>query len=280
MFRTVSAIIVVLLSGLSPVAAAAQTGAGTTRGQASETVSGIVASIGAGSLVVETDVNEFVVFRLERDTDRPATIARGSRVTVVSRAGIDASDTRIAMRVTVMPRTPDAQAAPAGPEGAEPVRPAVPAEVRRIERQIERQAKRFGVGVRGGVALDPELVTVGVHARVGPFFTDNLSFRPNVEFAFGEVTGLFAINLEAVYQLPATRQGRWTPYLGGGPSFTFIDRGFATNENGREIDFDEFTLDGGFSVLAGVEYPNGAFIELKGTAYTIPNIRLLVGFTF
>ena len=68
--------------------------------------------------------------------------------------------------------------------------------------------------------------------------------------------------------------------MGAGPSFTFVDRGFSADDDGRDIDFDDFSLDGGLSALAGVEYPSGVFIELKGTAYTVPNIRLVVGFTF
>ena len=74
----------------------------------------------------------------------------------------------------------------------------VPREVRRLERDIERQVRRYQVGVRTGVALDPELIMLGVHAQAGPFFNPDVFLRPNVEFAFGEVTALFALNLEAI----------------------------------------------------------------------------------
>jgi len=268
-----------VLSALLSIAASAQTTRAATRAEQSESISGTVVSTGSGSIVVETDANEFVVFRIERGATRPATIARGSRVTVVSGPAPEPGEARVATRITV-----DRQASATADPGDRPVGSAqpsaIPPQVRRLERQIERQVRRYGVGVRGGVALDPELVTVGVHARVGPFFDENLFFRPNLEFAFGEVTALFAVNLEAVYRLPVTRQGRWSAYVGGGPTFAFIDRGFSADDDGRSIDFDEFSLDEGFSLLGGVEYPNGAFIELKGTAYTAPNIRLLVGFTF
>jgi hypothetical protein len=67
----------------------------------------------------------------------------------------------------------------------------VPQEVRRTERSIEREARRFQVGVRQRVALDP------------------VYFRPNVEFAYGEVTALFGLNLQAIYRLPInSRRGR------------------------------------------------------------------------
>jgi hypothetical protein len=54
------------------------------------------------------------------------------------------------------------------------------------------------------MALDPELVLIGVQAQVGPLFNPNVFLRPNAEFAFGEVTALFALNMEAIYQLPVS----------------------------------------------------------------------------
>jgi hypothetical protein len=58
------------------------------------------------------------------------------------------------------------------------------------------------------MALDPELVLIGVQAQVGPLFNPNVFLRPNAEFAFGEVTALFALNMEAIYRLPvSSRQG-------------------------------------------------------------------------
>lgn len=277
--RIMSVAVFVLM--LAPIAAAAQISP-ANRSQQSESTAGTVASSSAGSIVVETEANEFVLFVIDRQTARPTAIPRGSRVTVTSRPGSGAGDPRIATRITV-DSTADTRVGAAGaPGGAgQPPSSVIPPEVRRLERQIERQVRRFGVGVRGGIALDPELVAIGAHARVGPFFSDNLLFRPNVEFAYGEVTALFAVNLEAVYQLPITpRQGRWSAYMGAGPTFAFVDQSFAADDDGRDIDFDNFGLDAGFSILAGVEYPNGAFIELKGTAYSVPNVRLLVGFSF
>ncbi len=35
-----------------------------------------------------------------------------------------------------------------------------------------------------GVGLDPEVITAGVHAKLGPFFNRNTVSRPNAEFAF------------------------------------------------------------------------------------------------
>ena len=59
-----------------------------------------------------------------------------------------------------------------------------------------------------GAALDPELILFGVHSQLGPIFHRDAFFRPNAEFAFGEVTDLIALNLEGIYRLPiSSRQG-------------------------------------------------------------------------
>ena len=69
-------------------------------------------------------------------------------------------------------------------------------------------------------------------------------FRPNAEFAFGEVTDLVAINLEATYRFSAAnRRNNWTPYVGAGPALIFIHQNF---EKGRNIDFGNFDYETGF----------------------------------
>ena len=130
--------------------------------------------------------------------------------------------------------------------------------------------------------MDPELLDVGVHATLGPFFNRGLAFRPNVEFAFGEITNLFAINLEAVYMLPFGRdQNRRRFYIGGGPGFNFIDQGVEEEQtDGSDFSFDDFDFDTSLNLLGGIEWHSGTFIELKAAAYGGPAIRLLIGHTF
>jgi hypothetical protein len=130
--------------------------------------------------------------------------------------------------------------------------------------------------------LDPELVSLGAHATLGPIFSPRLLLRPNVEFAYGELTTLFAVNLEGIYRLTTTMpRNRWSPYAGGGATLGFSHRGLsAEGDDGRSFDFDDFDFNGGLSLLAGVERPGGAFIELKATIYTDPTVRLLFGYTF
>ena len=62
--------------------------------------------------------------------------------------------------------------------------------------RLRRDARRFGVGVVGGVGLDPELIDVGAHATFGPVFKPDLLFRPGLEIGAGEVTTFLGVNLE------------------------------------------------------------------------------------
>jgi hypothetical protein len=100
------------------------------------------------------------------------------------------------------------------------------------------------LGARAGVALDPELILIGLNAQVGPFFSPNIYLRPNVEFAYGEVTALFAVNPEVIYRLPFNyRQGRRSTYVGIGPGFNFTHQKFQGTTGGSRIDFSDFSAD-------------------------------------
>ena len=152
-----------------------------------------------------------------------------------------------------------------------------------MERDIERQVRRYQAGVRAGMALDPELILIGVQAQVGPFFNPNVYLRPNVEFAFGEVTALFALNLEAIYRLPVTsREGRWSSYVGVGPGFNFLHQNFERTDGGKRIDFGDFHSAVGLNILGGLRYRSGMFIELKTSVYAspAPTLRMIVGYNF
>jgi hypothetical protein len=117
---------------------------------------------------------------------------------------------------------------------------------------------------------------------VGPFFNRGFSFRPNVDFGFGEVTKLFAIDLNGVYRLPITpRQGRWSAFVGAGPCLSFLHRNFErANAGENSIDFGEFDFQAGLNILTGVEFRSGLFVEVKTTVYAGPHMRLAVGYSF
>ena len=76
-----------------------------------------------------------------------------------------------------------------------------PPQVNNVSKQIEGEARRWHVGGKIGTGLSPELFMFGPQAQFGPFFSPHLLFRPNVEFGFGELTDMYAINAEGVLPL-------------------------------------------------------------------------------
>lgn len=249
--------------------------ASSPRGESALT--GAVVSSTRNTLVVRGEDGQFQLFLFDRDTVKPRTLTVGSTVRVVSSPGEEAG-TRVASEITIVAAAPTAPQG-VGTQTAQPV----PREIRRLERDIERQVRRYQLGVRAGVALDPELVLLGVHAQVGPFFNPDVYLRPNAEFAFGEVSALFALNLEAIYRLPiSSRQGRWSAYVGGGPGFSFVHQNFERTSEGKRIDFGDFHSDVGLNILGGLRYRSGLFTELKTSVYArpAPTLRLIVGYNF
>ena len=243
-----------------------------------QAVEGVVASSSHNTLVVRTSEDQFRLFEFDNNTVKPKSIAVGSHVRISSRASDDPG-VRMANVITVTdagtttsPSTGSAQAAP------------IPASVRNLESDIERGVRKWRVGVRAGAALDPELFTFGVQSQLGPIFHRDINFRPNAEFAFGEVTDLIALNLEATYRLPLTpRTGRSSVYVGAGPALNFIHQSFNnSNGQGRDISFGNFDYETGFNVLAGVQYRRGTFFEMKTSLYSgpAPVLRLIVGYNF
>jgi hypothetical protein len=159
----------------------------------------------------------------------------------------------------------------------------VPATAQNAEDAVERAARRFGLGVEGGIALDPELIAFGAHATFGPIFNPSVQFRPGIEFGVGEVTTTFGINLDFLYRLPGTTaQARWRPYVGAGPNLSLSHRGLDStiDDQGNRFDFSDTDFEAGFNFIAGVRSRSRTFLEMRATAYGVSNVRLLVGFTF
>jgi hypothetical protein len=247
-------------------------------------ITGTVASSTRNTLVVRSAGGQHQLFVFDRDTTKPATLPAGAQVRVVSSPGEEVG-VRLARHVAVLvsgSASREDTAAAGSSAGAEAT-PVIPSEVRRVERDIERQAKRFQVGVRGGVGLDPELILLGVQGQIGPFFHPDVHLRPNVEFGYGEVTALFALNLEAIYRLPVnSRQGRWSAYAGAGPGMNFLHQNFERENDGDRIDFGDFKSDMGLNILGGVRFRSGTFVELKTTVYSQPSptLRVIFGYNF
>ncbi len=249
------------------------------RAQDDAKLTGTVVSSSRSTVTVRTSDGRYQLFTFAPGARKPQTIPAGSQVQIISIATED-SLVRSATEVTVLPP------ASGSAESSQTQSPVVPPEVRGVEHDIERAARRYQLGVRGGVALDPELVLIGVNAQIGPFFNSNVFFRPNVEFAYGEVTALFAINPEVIYRLPlASRSGRWSTYVGIGPGFNFTHQDFerATGgTGGSRIDFGDFSSDTTLNILGGMRYRSGLFTEIKTSIYATPSptFRLIVGYNF
>jgi hypothetical protein len=247
-----------------------------------QTTTGTVASVSRTTLIVRTADGQTRLFVLGADTTKPSSIPVGASVTVTSTPGPD-PDAPMAVSVTVV--APPTKPAPGEKTAAdEPIPPAV----RRLEQSLARQSRRFNLGVRAGVGLDPELVVIGGHVEFGPFFSERLSARPSVDLGFGEVTDLMALNFEAIYRLPPAPGRNWAFYGGAGPGLNFSKRGFEVEgeegEEGEEdeegFDFDDFDLDVGLNIVAGFRARSGTFIEVRTGAYSKPVLRFVVGFNF
>jgi len=243
------------------------------------TIEGTVVSSSRSTMVVKTEDDKFQLFTFDGNTSKPRSIAVGSRVRVVSSEG-DVTGSRLASSVVAL----SAPAAGQGRRSAESPAAPIPPAVRDVESDIKREARRWRLGVRAGVALDPELVLFGVHSQMGPIFSKNVFFRPNAEFAWGEVTDMIDLNFEGIYRTPiASRRGRWSSYIGAGPSMNFIHQGYQPQSGQkRDFSFSNFDYQTGFNILTGAQFRSGTFFEVKTGLWArpAPTLRLILGYNF
>jgi hypothetical protein len=249
---------------------------------------GTVVDMARASIVVKTDDGMYAIYTIAATTFRgKQSITAGSRVSVITMVD-DTAVAPTALAIDVMPKPEGLAAAPA----PAPTDDNVPVQIRQLESQIAKQARRYRAGFQIGAGLDPELISLSGHSSIGPVFNSNINFRPGLEFAFGEVTTLFGIHLDAIFTLPSMTRARWAPYIGVGPSFSFSHRGFSaetdtsietvtgqTQEVSR-FDFGDFSWNNGLNFIVGVKAPSGMSFELKATPYGISKVRILGGFEF
>ena len=241
-------------------------------GEHAGAIVGSVVSVTRQTMVVRTEDNQFHLFVYDNDLVRPKELIPGARVRVLS-DGTGEPGVLLATRITIL------EPASTSTQGPVPDLAPPPKELRTTEREIEKLARRWQIGVRVGGGLDPELFLIGVHSSIGPVFSRDLYFRPNVEFAFGELTDMVAINLEAAYRLPITfREGRWSAYVGAGPGLNFIHQGV----DKRDISFSNFEYQTGLNFFTGVRFRRGTFAEVKTSLWApgVPTLRLMFGYTF
>jgi hypothetical protein len=252
---------------------------------------GVVVSATRVTLVIKTADDDYKLFELTPDTIRPTSIPVGAKVFVLAGPAIsNGAPLASQVRVTALPPTEPAAVGTTGTsaQATAATQDTVPPTVRRLEQTIQRESRFYHIGVRGGTALDPELVLIGAQGAIGPLFNQNFWARPNIEIGFGEVTDLVAVNFEGIYRVPITgRESNWSTFFGAGPGLVFSKLGFDRedpNDNplrrDQDVSFDDFDLGVGLNVVAGVQQRSGLLLELKATAYAGPGMRFMVGYTF
>ncbi len=142
--------------------------------------------------------------------------------------------------------------------------------------KVEAKARKLHIGGRVGFGLDPELFMFGPEARFGPFFSSRLMFQPNLEFGFGELTDMYAVNGDAAFHFNKTHND-WIPYVGMGPSFNFVNRAASIGET----NFSDFQFNTGLNIFAGAQ-KHKMFVEMKTNLWAseTPTFRVYVGYAF
>lgn len=230
-------------------------------------VEGTVVSTSEQTVVVRSDDNRNHLFTYAANAVPQETVKPGTRVRVNGGAPNN-NGTRVIESIDVI--QPGAEAANAAPA-------AQTAQMNKLSKQIESEARRWHVGGKIGAGLSPELFMFGPQAQFGPFFNEHLLFRPNVEFGFGELTDMYAVNGEMAYRLSTKFHGQWAPYFGMGPSFNFISQSLSS----EDTSFSDFSYKTGFNIFVGAE-KNKAFVEMKTSLWSgeAPVFRVFVGYNF
>jgi hypothetical protein len=128
-------------------------------------------------------------------------------------------------------------------------------------------ARAQGPGVRAGLSVDPDQFYFGGHYETGEL-VDRLYLRPNLEVGVGDDVTTIAVNIEAVYKIPVKNRRGTAFYVGGGPAIIWYDRDHGTD------------AEGGFNLLAGLEFNERFFFEIKGGIADSPDLKFGIGYTF
>ena len=234
-------------------------------------VEGIVISTTRHTLVIRSDDNKYHLFTYDVHTISKEALKPGARDRINGGAP-DENGAEVAESVTVIQPASGATNSGVAAQAMPP-----PPQVNSVTKQIEGEARRWHVGGKIGTGLSPELFMFGPQAQFGPFFSPHLLFRPNVEFGFGELTDMYAINAEGAYRFNSTFHGKWSPYFGMGPSFNFISQSASSGN----VSFSNFNYKTGFNIFAGAQ-KNKMFVEMKTALWSAqaPVFRLFVGYNF
>ena len=116
------------------ISALSQENTTSTQVQNESTIEGTVASSARQTFVVRTPDNQFYLFTFNRYTNKPQSLAVGTRVRVESRPGAD-TGSRLATRVAVLEAAPNDQQHTSGTDAAP-----IPESVRNVESEIRSES--------------------------------------------------------------------------------------------------------------------------------------------
>ena len=119
-----------------------------------------------------------------------------------------------------------------------------------------------GVGLRGGLSLDPDNFLVGLHWSGKPL-GESIYFVPSVEAGFGDAT-MIAGNADFHYVFKTSSE--LAPYAGAGATLNWFDF-----DGGSETDF-------GGSIIGGIRLSPKLFLEAKAGLGDVPDWKFIVGF--
>ena len=148
---------------------------------------------------------------------------------------------------------------------------------------LKSEIGRARIGVRAGVALDPELVAFGGQAQIGPLFKQ-IWFRPTGEFEFGEISRIINLSGEGIFFIPSAgvgQKGHINVYVGDGVGFNITRKHFS-GFPGQETAFEDsdWSTDVGLNLVMGLMRDSGLFAEIRTSAWIEPTIRVYVGYVF
>jgi hypothetical protein len=259
------------MAGVAPMAMSQATD--SSSGSDETTLVGTAVSASKNTLVVRTRANTHQVFVLDLDTIKPQTIPPGAEVTITS-VSTGEPELRLARVISL-----GGQSAQRSQADEQP--PPIPVSTRRLQNDIERHTRKVVFGVRAGIGMNPEVIDIGIHARMGPILHRDIQFRPSAEAGFGEVTKFFGVNPDVSYRLPLTpRWSSWSTYVAAGPSFGFSQQHFEKGSSG--IDWGNLEFTPGLNIVVGLESRRGFLVEFRSTVYASPNpiFRLMFGYSF
>jgi len=132
-----------------------------------------------------------------------------------------------------------------------------------------------GVGIRGGVSVDPDQIILGGHLNLGQFMND-LYFMPNLTLGLGDDLTIVAVSPDVAYAFPVPDIGAL--YVGGLFTLQWIKSDI---EEHSGVDADDTDMEVGIHVIGGLildSFP--MFFEANVGIDDAPDLKAVVGYTF